>query len=347
MAVENNVQVSKVESFGYDDLYLFNQECYPSRSNIKERFQFQVLANPEDTLPPSFLVAFDEKRMVGQFGLSPRSYSWRGKQVRGFCGFDLFVSEKWRGKGVGSSLVNTAIKNFSPLFPIGVSEAAKSKYLGFQQIGEAHTFVYIRKLTTFFKGLNYFLRRGKRGVRFKGSSFSDSSLFPDRLSQGNFRKMKELPEWKDYGLGDNFLQFSRELDFLKWRFFTKPGYHFYLSESESAYFVVREVDWKGFKVLLLVDYKVQLNDREMFKAILKNTKILAKKSSCEAIITMSSHVFFDCILSRSLFFKAGNPSLVLTNAQLGLSLEEIKQKAEQRKLVVMTMADADFEFAYW
>lgn len=328
----------------YEDFFRFNEEAYPKRKNIKERFQFQVCDNPllKDKSNPCFLIACDENgKIIGQFGLNPFVYYFRGEHRTCFCGFDLFVSEKNRGQGAGSSLVKRAINKFKPLFAVGVSEAARNRYAGFQFVGSVCTFVWIRKFRNLVKGCLYLMRR--RDYQFK-SKKAKKPEFPEILSFKDhiFKQVKSLGEWGGSEWNKNVLEFSRPLNFLKWRFFKRPGYYCYLSDNGSSYFVVRRTNWKGLNFLLLVDYKV-LKDIKMFKSILRISKSLARKMRCDGIITMSSHKLFDASLKRNLFFKIGSPSLVLTSGALDIPLK----KVEEREFLIMTMADADFEFAFW
>ena len=157
-----------------------------------------------------------------------------------------------------------------------------------------------------------------------------------------------LTEWEDYHW-ESTLEFSRSSEFLKWRFFNNyQKYWFYLEENQNngskpMYFVVGKVFWKGVNILMLVDYKLPFGDTKGWKSILKLSKILAKKNNCDAIVTMSSHCFFDKGLKKNLFFRVGKKDLIITNAKIDLP----KEKIHDRNFVYATMADSDLEFPFW
>src|SRR5262245_49301442 len=88
----------------YADFYRFNQEIFPNRISVPDRFRFQILANPllADTQAPDVaIVTDDDGAIVGQVILQPFEFHHDGTRARGFMGVDLFVRESARTSRAG------------------------------------------------------------------------------------------------------------------------------------------------------------------------------------------------------------------------------------------------------
>jgi len=336
----------------FSDFFQFNAQSYPSRSNIEKRFTFQVLDNPlvqnrSSQNSPHILITYNDKgQIVGQFGLNPAQYHLENKTSLCFCGFDLFVSPEYRGKGLGSSLVKTALEKYSPFFPIDVSESARKLYSQCYPLGSVYSFLWIRNFRNLFKsGFSFitqkYFNRGSPDVGTTPTNFPSSIT----LKNDHFKLVTSLPHWEYTFWKKEVLEFSRTAEFLKWRFFQQPGYGFYLlsEKDQFAYFVVRKVNLKGLHLLAIVDYRISSEDKNLIVSILQGSKWVAKQTNSDGIIIMCSHSLFEKQLRKNLFTKVGKAHEILVDVDLGFSTDTIKK----RTALLLTMADGDFEFAYW
>jgi GNAT superfamily N-acetyltransferase len=343
------MRICRLTLNGVDQFLKFNQKIDSTRNDVFERFQFQVLENPllEDKTKPQILIAYDDDgQIIGQHLHNPFEYYLKGKRLKGFYGYDFFVSENHRNKGIGSAIARQARTDFYPHFGVGVSEVSQriQLSLGNRIIGYLYTYIWIRNLFSPIKfGLNQICK--KKSIN--NSTKLNDLNFPNelRIKDYNFKLVDSLAHW-DYSCWDyNTLEFSRSIDFINWRFFKKKKKYFFylLDESKpSTYFVVRSIIARGLRLLALVDYRMPFEDKESMKLILLTAKKLAKLGGFDGIFTMSSFRFFDENLKRSSFLKVGKPIVILTNAELDIDPKRINQ----RNAVIATMAESDLDFYF-
>jgi GNAT superfamily N-acetyltransferase len=316
----------------------FNRRIFPKRKVVKERFVWQYVDNPvlKDKKNPYVLLYYDEGKLLGQSLLNPFEWYYGGKRHTDYYGCDYYVLEEHRGAG-GAALAIKTIRDKHDYFAIGVSEVAQQiwKRLGVRTVGRLDLFVWFRNpLVPFKLVLNTLFRRGSKGA-------VKTASFPQKITAGGseFRLLGKIDKWKDY-LWKGVVQFARDREFLKWRFFESPfEYYFYTSDSGKVpmYLVVRKFVSKGLDMLLLVDYRVPERDIKSWQAVLEASKFLAKETGCHGVITGSSHSFFDEELKRNSFrhLKAG--SVIMTNTEK----VDLGEALEKRDMVYATMADSD------
>lgn len=341
------MKIERLELNELDNFINFHSQAYPKHFNYRQRFQFQFLDNPYllDKKQPFIFIALDKnKKIVGQYGVNPLVYNFGGKEVHCFCGCDLFVYEQYRKYGAGGLLSIKAINSCQPHFSIGISAEARPLLdsLHMEKIGEVHVFLWLKNMFVVSKGLWYLLTKKKIKA-----PHHEPFLFPADLSWGGYN-FSLLSALNDYSppLGDkDILQFSRSSSFLRWRFFTRPGYYFYKlgSEQSSAYFVVKIINWKNMHLLALIDFNLGGHDLSLFKALINSVKRLAKMTNSDGIITMSSHKFPDQEFKKEFFLRIGAPFEIMANATFPFTTEQIKK----RDVAFITMADSDLEFAFW
>ena len=93
--------------------------------------------------------------------------------------------------------------------------------------------------------------------------------------------------------------------------------------------------------LLVVDYRFNIDEKDLLIKILKSTVILAKKLKMDATVTACS--LPDCykILQRKWFFKFGDKDEIITNYQL--TTDPYKSSMNR---VFATFADSDSDFYF-
>ena len=142
---------------------------------------------------------------------------------------------------------------------------------------------------------------------------------------------------------NNYIEFSRDKEFLSWRFGSYPKifttYTYGDESGTKAYFIIRNVIWKGLPFLLLVDYKYR---GDTLQPLLKAVSKILKKSHNYGIITLSSFSDVDRALKHNRYIKFGFSGQIVTNVKTNLSKQQIKQ----RKSIFVTFADSDADFFY-
>lgn len=331
----SNLNVSQLKEF-----MKFNKKAYPERVNAKKRFQWFFLDNPalEDKENPNVLLYYKGNEIIGQFLLNPFEWHFNGKDYKGYWGVDYYVLKEHRSAG-GALLAMKAIRGYKPYFTIGPSEVSKKIHLFFRTkiIGCVNKFIWFRNpFAAFLLAMNILFKK-KSDKKFKELEFP-LSLYSNGIK---FKLVNELSDWNEYHW-NNTIEFSRSLEFLRWRFFNSfKKYYFYLINDSTmpAYFVVRKCFWRGLILLVIVDYKIPYGDINSWMSILKTSKLLAKITNCDGVIIMSSHQVFDKELKKNLFIKVGKGSLIITNAKIDVSDKVI----QNRNLVYATMADCDLD----
>lgn len=337
----------------YSEFFKFNEKVSPRRKKIPERFEFQFLSNPllKDKTKPDVLIAVcEDNQIIGQITLSPAEFFFNGKKNKCFFAHDLYVLNNYRHKGVGKSLVSNAILNCSPYFGISISEISRKIHLSLniKTIGTLHKFLWIKNIfsiPTMTKAMyNRVLNKNEMSA-FEKNKFKEPKL-PDELSIKNikFKRAYFLENWEEHCWNKSILEFARSKDFLRWRFLKMPEiyYLYFLNDNSRSYFVVRKSNRGGLNLLAIVDYRVPFQDVEKFRLILKAAKLLTKVIGFDGVITMSSLSFFDAELKKSLFFRIGNPDLIISNAKINFDHKAIKK----RNVVYATMADSDVDLFF-
>lgn len=343
------MEICKLTEEQYEAFFEFNRKINSKQKNIEEWFKFYFLLNPfvKDISNTNILIAFEENKIIGQALLNLFYYHYKGNLSKCFFGSNYYVLEEYRNTGVGAYLALKFTSNeFRPHFAIGVSKIAIKIHLSLNEkiIGDVHKFIWFRRYFSFVKVVFNSIHKSRRIFK---SDNSKAIRFPEVLIGKNykFNLIYFLKDWEFRCLHDNILEFSRSLEYIRWRFFNEyRKYHFYLLEDQksSTYFVLRNTFWKGLNLLLLVDYRVSNKDINGFKYILDASKRVARMLKCDGIITASSLKYFDNILKKNLFIRIGRPGLIMTNASINFNNVNIKK----RNFVYATMADSDYDLIF-
>ncbi len=343
------MQIERLTRARLDGFYQFNQAIDPIRNDFVERFEFMVLRHPriaEATDLPVVIAVDETGQIIGQHLHQPCQYYWRGTQSDGYYGYDFYVQEGLRGRGIGKALAKAASQQFYPHFGVGVAKASQKILidLGNRTIGSLFVYLWIRNWLSPVK-----FAMDKLNLRNPSLASAQvrQNRFPERIRIGNFRfrLITVLAEWHDEYWDPDTLEFARSLEFLQWRFLMHPNrYYFYLLEepNATAYVVLRKIEAKGLCLLGMIDYRVPKNDALRWAAVIRLAKQLARLGRFDGILTMSSHRFFDAMLKRKAFWRVGKPIVILTNAQIEIEPDRV----DQRTAVFATMADSDLDFFF-
>ncbi len=343
------MRIERLTRQGLDAFLQFNKEIDPTRQDFPERFECQVLTNPlltdQATLP--VLIAVDDAgRIVGQHLHQPCQYYFRGQQYNAYFGFDFYVLKELRGRGIGSTLAREANQQFYPHFGLGVAEVSQRILLALGNRIIGHLFLYLW-IRNWLSPVKFAIHQLMGRTPLTPIATMRCHSFPKRITidQFQFKLVQSLDEWPYPYWEEDRLEFSRSLEFLRWRFFMQQDrYCFYIIDEPqaSAYIMVRKIVAKGLSLLAVVDYRVGQNDPLRGNALIKLAKRLASIGRCDGILTMSSHQFFDNILKRNRFWRVGRPIVIMTNASIELDPTRVNQRTD----VLATMADADLDFYF-
>lgn len=322
------------------DFEIYVNAGQKSLEEVTKRFKTLVLDSPllQDRFKPNVLIACNgENKIIGKLVCSPCEFYFKGDKKIGFYYFDFFVQEEYRNKGIGSSLIETALSNFKPAFIHPASDSSMKIALSFKfkPIGCLRKFVWLKNIGSLFKTLDYCLLKSGKSLNL------DNKLqFPLNLTieRSNFVLTKCPEDWDDYLFSNNTLEFSRTYENLKWHISRRPDInYFYLCRDLDIpiYFVIRKSFWRGLNVLEVVDYKTSINSSKGFQILLLALKELVKKYDFDGIIIMSSHKFFDSKLKKNLFFMGGSPMHILMNADI----ESSQKESKDRDFVYATLRD--------
>jgi hypothetical protein len=320
----------------YPEFFRFNQDIFPTRVSVPDRFRFQILDNPllaAKEAPDVALVTDDDGAIVGQVVLQPIEYHHDGARARGFMGVDLFVKESARNSRAGGALAFKIVRSYSPFFCVTISAAAEKVFgaIGIRTVGTMKKFLWLRGI----RGL-VGLARASLG----GKSRLRPIVAPAQLTAGDARFLKatadDVARVVQRPWPDGRLELDRSPAVLRWRFFGVPDtYATYRLEGDpSCFFVVRAASRRGLSVLSLVDYRTAHERPEAFAAILRAVKILARAGGFDGVATASSVAAFDAMLKRAWFFEVGSPVPVLANLPW------------DPKSLFVTMADADSDLRF-
>lgn len=131
------------------------------------------------------------------------------------------------------------------------------------------------------------------------------------------------------------IDFIRDYDFLKYRFFNIDvhKYYFYQCTEKKCYFVFRIITFKKVKTLSLVDYRYQFKEKDIFKTMMKAVKKIANINKCGAVLCLSN----DSEMAKycKIHFGLKSPYTFTATRNLGIP-------SSYKSLVTAGDSDADF-----
>ncbi|MFH0735703.1 MAG: hypothetical protein V1773_13940 [bacterium] len=339
------MKIRRIENLDIDDLIKFNQSIYPKRNMFDESIKFKLLHNPENKnlCHQSLIVTNEKEEIIGQILMMPSICRYNGKNLIVYWGMDYIVEDKYRGTAAGVLLCKKALK-VDCHFGVGLSKTSLSMHKIFGEINIGYLYKYIR-LTNLFSIINFILPKKniKNNIEYPDKIKHKDNLFLRVIDPSEI--VSNCGFWNE-----NLLEFSRDVEFLKWRYFHYENkylvYKLVLpknipnnSDQLTSFFVARPIIWKNVNCLLLVDYRISCD--EHFTKILKATIILARTLKLSAIITGCSLKSQIPMLSKNLFFKFGKKMDIVSNYN-----KFYKGNSINKDKVFITFGDSDCDFYY-
>tara|TARA_B100000963_G_C22623229_1_gene671033 strand:- start:151 stop:1170 length:1020 start_codon:yes stop_codon:yes gene_type:complete len=332
------IKVRRIKEEDIPKLIKFNRRMYRNRDKIEDSISFRILKNPFSKQIFSYISYLEDNSIIGQIFLMPTQFKFSGEIKNANWGMDYIVDDEYRGSIAGVQLCKKALKE-NLHFGIGLSEVSLKIHLIFNE-------KIISKMTKFIKINNFLSLFQIITKRTKHIQYT----FPEKINAGRtvFQKVKKAEEIisdNGYWNSDEILEFSRNNDFLKWRFFYyKEKYTVYKMQfnnenAKSVYFVIRPIVWKGLNGFLIVDYRN--NSTNDFDSILKAVNKLSRLNNSAVTITGSTLESLNKILKKRWYFPFGQKREIVTNFKNIFSDYKINSNK-----VLVTFADSDCDFYY-
>lgn len=328
------MKIKFIDKNEVDSVYDFNKLVFPVKHSDGKLLDFWFGKNKNET-SISVILKGDSDEILGQALYSSMNYFYKEELSEGEWFYDYIIREDKRRCGYGIDILTFVANNkVKYIYSIGAGPLSLKIHfkMGFRVIGELKKYVGIGNpfffLTSLFRGVIP-LKKYPEKVFVKDSSFY-------------LLGKEELPYLKD-SYNKDILEFGRENDYLKWRFFS--GFHdyaFYKLGTGSDYFVLRTIIKKKITCLVLVDYRCSFGNKENFSNIIKAIKKIAGKLCLGLIITGSSLKEADSVLEKN-HFRAVGRNRPINATQLFQDESEI---IAARQFVFVTLADVDGELGW-
>lgn len=336
--------VRKITKIDIPALIEYGKQTYPNRNRVEESILYRFVKNPFWDKPyEEILIAEnDENTVVGQYLIMPSEFKDGGKVCLSYWGMDYFVDEKYRSSQAGTVLAMKAVQ-LKCHFAIGLTPISLKIHSALKEKVVGQMYKYFR-INNYFIALYQYFSNKQRNI--------NSYIFPDKIVvQGSTFIKIEDPEKVIDGdgyLNDHILEFSRDLKFLRWRFYNyKNKYIVYKclskanAEEKDSFFVLRPMIWKKMNCLLLVDYRFWIKDLNMFSKILSATKYISKELKIPVTVTGCTLPSLFHELKKNKFLKFGTKMDIVTNFEP--VCKDINADADR---IYVTYADSDCDFNY-
>jgi hypothetical protein len=329
------MNVSNVMDEDFAKFLIFNRTVYHSRDRIDESIEFKFNHPLSKDKSNSSLIVKMNNDIVGQMQRIPCICKNKGEIIEGYWGMDFVVDKNHRGFA-GVDLLEKALSENQ--FALGLSEKAYKlhRMMGVYHIGNYHKYIYFNPIKSIFLLILKNLKFYHYNTKLKTSKVINMKKF-------KFELVDNYDEHQFNVLNNNILNFSRDADFVKWRFGTYPNtfktYTLYHENKIKCYFVIRLFFWKSYPFILLVDYRYEPG---FFNLIIKAVKKILCDNMAFGIITLSSISNIDQILKKSFFLHFGENGQIMTNINFNFSSESIFKRTN----IMVTFADSDCDFYY-
>ena len=322
------MKIRKLKEIDLPELIKFGEEVFPDRKSYYSSLINFVLKNRIDGYTGG-VGLFDGDKICGQSLFTQMTLWHRGiKEISGW-GYELIVKEELRMDSWGLEVMMESRRIFPNTCATGSGPLALklNLKLGNKLIGEIRKYVGLTSLS--LSSILAILPKGK---------------IPENVDGFRLIKFPEDFKTKNY-FNFNLIEAGRDSDFIKWRYFTAGFKKYYVYQNDSGeYFVVRTIKQKGFRMLLLLDFRCDLSSEEPFRNILKAVKKIAIKVHDPFILCGSSHKIVDSILEEKHFKSIGRPRPIIVGKKFMEWID--KEKIENRDFALITLADSDGEWSW-
>lgn len=325
------MEIRKAETRDVLQIFEFNTLIFPNKKISSKRYLDFWFSKSEDDINNQIILVDDDGNVKGQVLSSSMTYYYKGNRVNTAWIFDLIVDESLRKSAWGIDLLLKCMEVHPKSCSTGSGPTALPIHL---KLGNSF-FGEIRKYVGVVNPF-YFLTSWKRNA-------ISISKYPNKIHYRNyvFNKIETsglLPDY-DVPFNDDLFEISREKEYLNWRYFNNlHQYAFYLSSDGKAYFVLRSILLKGFRVMELVDYRCQIKE-VLVETIYQAAVGITKALHLPVLVCGSSLSIVDSVFERHHFKSIGRPRPVIGFVKC----KDRKEDIDNRNFCFVTFADSDGE----
>ena len=321
------MKVRKLTQEDIPELIRFGQEMYPERKDTYAKLIHFVMDNRIGDYTGGIILCDDNNKIVGQSIDSSTQLWYEGIFKEACWAYDLIIEEKYRKDAWGIEVMIANGKKFPNSCATGSNPTALkiNLKLGCSLIGELKKYVGLSSI-----------------LHFPLHLFPVRNFYPSEIN--GFKLIKDYNNYK-YKKFFNYelLEPSRDLSFIKWRYFS-PGFKEYklYQNKEGEWFVVRHVKYKLADILIVSDFRCCLDNTASFHNIYKAIKKIANKKRIPFILCGSSHINTDNVLKKNNAISIGRPRPIIFSKSLRELLDS--KKIKQRNYCFITLGDSDGEW---
>lgn len=321
------IEIERISKSMHECLFEYLKKTFPDYSD--EYISYSLNDSIDYESDGTSFVVLNNGKIVGCHMFYNTKACINGQIVKTRWGHDTFIDEECR-KECSVPFILTI--NKVPAFGIGVTEANK-------KIQESIRTLFIEGLFTYITPTIFSLL-GRIAINKRIKSFKA----PNIIKKGAFIFEKinnaDVISYKNDGFWYNNLcnvDFVRDADFIRRRFLENHAfqYHIYTCHSYQCYFVVRPIIFHGIPVLLLVDFRYDIENPQIINYILKTCLSIALNNKLGGVVTMSNDVNVSSFFARRISLKKG--TTLVANKYLRLKGDIVTN---------VTAADADVDYMY-
>lgn len=325
----------------WEKLLVFSRKAYPRRDPERYRLYADYVLNvlPEDkTVPHRHLIIVNSEDEIVGLNMYLPCRLWNGVRERNaYWSFETKVLDDYRKTDAGMLVFSDSLSVKSRC-GLGLSKIAQNA----TKIKEKFGTRWCAKLYLAVKfnvvGLLKQKLLGKRPAM---------DMFPARA--GDFSRIEDVSEliignggyWNKVS---GMMEFCRDHGFLERRFLKNPVKHALYKyngncRENTPYFAVRAANIRGFVWLLVVDYRLDFSDDEIFRKIVTAATGICKKSGFAGVAIASSIPrLTEQLKARHFLIKKDSPADFVSSGVLESPLEKMT--------FFVTSADSDNDFGW-
>ena len=330
------MEIRRITENDLPKLIEFNKRVFPERENNEGYISYIVKNNPFSEEFYSYISLTDNDLIVGQVLLMPSQFRYKSIINNAYWAMDLIVDKEYRGLRIGLDLVKKSVEE-KYHFGLNPTDISLKIHLICKEtiVGKITKYLRVNNASFFFQLISSKKRKNidhkyPEILKIKGGHVFSKVNNPSEINSDN-------GYWSD-----DLLEFSRNKDFLKWRFFYYDDkFAFYKMQNDkkndkSVYFVIRPAVVRKINCLSLVDYR--FNNEAQFSIILKAVREISKINKISATFTGSSLTSLGRHLKKNQYFKFGEKVDVITN------FEDVESNIKDK--ILLTLADSDLDLKY-
>lgn len=322
------MEIKKLEESDLPALIEYGMKIYPERISYYKRLINFYFKGRMKGMTGALAIIKDGKICGQTFHLSTEMW-FRREKLDTCWGLDLIIDEDLRKKAVGTDLILASKKAYPSSAAVGSGPLALKINLtmGFKLIGEVRKYVGITSIPM----LPIYLLSSKK-------------KFPQEIKGYRLISKQEDFSCKDY-FNEDIIEIGRDKEFIFWRYYTPEFRQYYVYQKESGiYFVVRQIKYKGIKMLALIDFRCDLSTDIEFRSMFSVIRKLAYMMHLPFILCGSSHKNIDKVLEATGMKSIGRPRPVIIRNEYNRVIDQ--GRVSNRDFILVTLADSDGEVSW-